>query len=238
MNNKANCLICGSDIEYETTMDRKTCYYCGHRFKAESQCTEGHYVCDYCHSAPAAKIIRNFCLITTSADPVYIANEIMKHPSVSMHGPEHHFLVPAVLLTAFHNKKGTREQLEPQFEQAYERSKHVLGGFCGFYGTCGAAVGTGIFTSIITGATPISGKGWQLSNAMTAKALTCVAEAGGPRCCKRDTYIAIEEAIGFIDEHFGVKLTTTDPIVCGFSALNKQCKHHNCQFYDKEYIGE
>ena len=36
------------------------------------------------------------------------------------------------------------------------RATDIKGGFCGFYGNCGAAVGTGIYVSIITGATPLT----------------------------------------------------------------------------------
>lgn len=231
MEQKNNCLICGEDIQYETSAESKQCYYCGHKFKSEAQCLNGHYVCDYCHAGTANQIILSFCMSSTSINPVFLANEIMKHPSVAMHGPEHHYLVPAVLLTAFHNKQGTRDKLREHLDEAARRSKNVLGGFCGFYGTCGAAIGTGIFMSIITEATPISVKGWQLSNTITAQSLTCVAKSGGPRCCKRDTYIALEEAIDFIEDKLSIELEKTDKIICGFNELNKQCKQHKCQYF-------
>ena len=75
-----------------------------------------------------------------------------------MHGPEHHFLIPAVLLSAFYNVSGEPGEKEKKIKQARKRAENVLGGFCGFYGDCGAAVGTGIFVSVITGATPLSQK--------------------------------------------------------------------------------
>jgi hypothetical protein len=32
-----------------------------------------------------------------------MALNLMKNPQIKMHGPEHHFLVPAVLLAAYYN---------------------------------------------------------------------------------------------------------------------------------------
>ncbi|VUT25840.1 MAG: hypothetical protein MOIL_01256 [Candidatus Methanolliviera sp. GoM_oil] len=63
-------------------------------------------------------------------------------------------------------------------ELVYQKN---LGGFCGYHGDCGAAVGTGIFISLITDATPLSKHEWKLSNLMTAKSLLSIANHGGPR---------------------------------------------------------
>jgi hypothetical protein len=82
--------------------------------------------------------------------------EIMDFPEIPMHYPYHHFIIPAVLLTAADVCAGQSEEtLRMQLETAEERAKNVLGGFCGFYGTCGAAVGTGIFFSIYTNTSPV-----------------------------------------------------------------------------------
>jgi hypothetical protein len=228
---KSNCLICGEDLKYETSNSKQKCFYCGNTFQSNAECSNGHFVCDYCHASSANQIIMKFCSQSTSTNPVELANDIMKHPSFSMHGPEHHYLVPAVLLTAYHNKVGTQNLIPAHLEEAMNRAKNVLGGFCGFYGTCGAAIGTGVYMSIITESTPLSVKGWQLSNTITAKSLTCIAESGGPRCCKRDTYIALQEANDFIEKNLNVSLDKSEEIICEYTNYNKQCKKMNCQFY-------
>ena len=56
-------------------------------------------------------------------------------------------------------------------------------------------MGTGIFISLITDATPLSKEDWGLANRMTAASLNTIAEHGGPRCCKRDSFLAIMDAI-------------------------------------------
>jgi hypothetical protein len=116
---------------------------------------------------------------------------------------------------------------------AKSRAEKVLGGFCGSHGNCGAAVGTGIFVSVITNATPLSKEKWQLSNLMTAKSLFSIANQGGPRCCKRTSFLAIIEAVEFIKEHFGMSLPTRERIHCGFSHLNTECLHDHCKFFQQ-----
>ena len=67
--------------------------------------------------------------------------EIMDFPEIPMHYPYHHFILPAVLLTAADVCAGQSEEtLRAQLESAEERARNVLGGFCGFYRTCGAPV--------------------------------------------------------------------------------------------------
>ena len=39
---------------------------------------------------------------------------------------------------------------------------------------------------------------------MTGRALTAIGENGGPRCCKRDSYLAIFEAVKFTAEKLSV----------------------------------
>ena len=150
-----------------------------------------------------------------------------------MHGPEHHFLVPAVLLSAYYNVTGEEDKKEEKINLAQKRAANVLGGFCGFYGDCGAAVGVGIFISVLTGSTPLSTKEWRLSNLGTAHSLLAIAEKGGPRCCKRNSFIAIQEAVKFVKENFNVTLSISNDVKCDFNHLNKECIKEKCPFYSK-----
>ena len=161
-----------------------------------------------------------------------MALTLMKNPQVKMHGPEHHFLVPAVLLSAYYNLKKDKVKKAVKIEEAGKRAEHVLGGFCGYYGNCGAAVGTGIFISLITEATPLSEYEWKLSNTMTAKSLLAIANKGGPRCCKRTTFLAIIEAVKFLRKNFDVEFTI-EKVKCEFNSLNKECLKDRCPFYER-----
>ena len=70
--------------------------------------------------------------------------------------------------------------MDAALEEMRNRGAQVPGGICGLWGTCGAAVSTGIFVSLITGASPLSGKEWGLCNEMTSRSLGAIAKTGGP----------------------------------------------------------
>ena len=109
------------------------------------------------------------------------------------------------------------------------RGQSVPGGACGFWGACGAGISSGMFISIISSSTPLSGEPWGLSNRMTAKALERIGSVGGPRCCKRDSYLSILSAIDFVKEHFGIEMEKPE-IVCSYSPQNNQCLGTRCPF--------
>src|SRR4029078_7446047 len=137
---KSHCLLCGSPLIYLTEAQGFTCELCGNYLKSEARCEKGHYICDPCHSASANDLIEQVCIHSESTNPVEMAISLMNAPSVAMHGPEHHFLVPAVLLTSYYNQKQDKKEKERKLKIARQRSENVLGGFCGFYGACGAGI--------------------------------------------------------------------------------------------------
>jgi hypothetical protein len=87
-----------------------------------------------------------------------------------MHGPEHHVMVGAALLTAYRNAGGQLD-LPRALQEMLHRGKQVPGGACGYWGACGAGLSTGMFVSIATGSTPLAKEAWGLSNRMTGLAL-------------------------------------------------------------------
>ncbi|MCX6230521.1 MAG: DUF5714 domain-containing protein [Bacteroidetes bacterium] len=233
MEHKSGCLICGNEIVYLQSNEISKCVYCNNEFNINERCEDGHYICDKCHSSGAMDIISAYCLQTASINPVEIANIIMKHPAVKMHGPEHHFLLPAVMLSVYYRITGNTEVLPLKLEKARKRSEMIPGGFCGSHGNCGAAVGSGILMSLITEATPLSKNEWQLSNMATAKSLYSIAMHGGPRCCKRDIYLSIIETTQFVNENFKTAIPVDTVISCEFYKFNKECLFKECVFYKK-----
>jgi hypothetical protein len=206
--------------------------------ETNTACVEHHYICDDCHSASANDLIEKYCINTESVDPIALATLLMSNPAIKMHGPEHHFLVPAVLLAAYFNLKSLpMEEKANSIRQARKRAEDVKGGFCGLQGACGAAIGTGIFISIITKATPHSRTEWRLSNLMTAESLGKIAENEGPRCCKRSAYLAILSAVDFLGREFAIKMPIDLQPACAFIALNKECHKSNCPFFGNKLSG-
>lgn len=231
MSEKSGCLVCGKELVYDKRQVRRACIYCRNEKTSNARCKAGHFVCDRCHSLGGNDLIETVCTASEGTDPLELALALMGSPAVKMHGPEHHFLVPAVLLATYCNATGDTGGKEKHIREARKRAENILGGFCGFYGDCGAAVGTGIFVSIVTGATPLSKMEWRLANLMTATSLRAIAMHGGPRCCKRNTFLALKEATTFTSRELGVKMPIDQKIKCLFSRLNKECLKQECRFH-------
>lgn len=178
--------------------------------------------------------ILELCLGENSKNPIEILRKLMGLPACHMHGPEHHIMVGAALLTAYKNAGGNVD-LPAALTEIKTRGLQVPGGACGFWGACGAGVSAGMFVSIVTGATPMAEQDWGLSNRMTSAALGAIGAVGGPRCCKRDSYLAVTAAVEFVREHLGVAMEL-QPITCVHSALNNQCIGNRCPFWKGKQI--
>ncbi len=224
------CIICNSDLIYSVKSELMNCSVCKNIFESNAKCINGHFVCDACHEMEGFEYIQMICNNSDSTNPIELSNSIMNNPKIKLHGPEHHFLVPAVLITAYYNKTGNTDLIYKKLEVVKARAKNILGGFCGLYGNCGAGVGTGIFMSVLLDSTPLSKEEWKLSNLITSKSLYEIAVNGGPRCCKRDTYISLETAIIFVEENLKVRLDFSK-IVCNYYNRNKECKQNDCKYY-------
>ena len=152
----------------------------------------------------------------------------MDLPLCHMHGPEHHIMVGAALLTAYKNAGGNID-LESSLKEMMSRGESVPGGACGFWGACGAGISSGMFISIISGSTPLENEPFALSHRMTSTSIGAIADVGGPRCCKRDSFLSIISAIEFVKEHFGIEMETHE-VVCRYSSQNNQCIGKRCPF--------
>lgn len=223
------CLICGAPLRYAEADQEMECAICHKKERSKTTCENGHYVCNDCHTNGMDRVIP-FCLQEqTEKNPIHLLEAMMAMPFCHMHGPEHHVLVGAALLTAYRNAGGEIE-LTKALPEMFRRGKSVPGGACGFWGACGAGISTGMFMSIVTGSTPLASRAWGLSNQMTGRALEKIGAVGGPRCCKRDSYLAISAAVRFTEEALGVSMELDD-ITCTRSAQNRHCIGARCPFF-------
>jgi predicted RNA-binding Zn-ribbon protein involved in translation (DUF1610 family) len=227
---RSGCLVCGAALDYLAAAAPMSCAGCGTTVSSAARCRAGHFVCDACHAGSAKDVIERFCLATPSTDPLGISRALMRHPKLAMHGPEHHFLVPAALLAAHANVRGEPGEKPRLVAEARRRSEPIAGGFCGFQGACGAAIGAGIYVSVATGATPLASEAWALANGATARALDVLSRVGGPRCCKRNVWLAMLTAVRFARERLGVTLDGGGAR-CEFKELNAECIEARCPFH-------
>jgi hypothetical protein len=228
----SGCLICGAPLAYQASEEVRSCAVCGKSAATNAWCVGGHFVCDACHGVSAVELIYETCRRATTTDPLRLAVELMRSPLLHLHGPEHHFLVPAVLLAAWATARGlSGPARDERLAEARRRAAAVKGGLCGLWGACGAGVGTGIFVSVALGATPLARREWRLANQMTAAALMRIAAHGGPRCCKRCTYLAIGEAVAFVAAHLETRLAPAAELRCEHHEANQECLKDECPYY-------
>ena len=225
---RSGCLICGKPIVYSPDMSSQTCFLCGNKYESNAVCEDGHFVCDECHYSEWLEIIQ---LLHNSdeKDPGKLFAQIVALESVHMHGPEHHAIVASVLLTAYKNNGGDID-LDKSLKYAIKRGAKVPGGICGLWGSCGAAIGAGIYASILARSNPLDADAWSIPQVLTSKCLEAIAKIGGPRCCKRTSRIAIETAVQFTKENFGVGMPL-DYYPCTFHETNNECIHERCPYY-------
>lgn len=93
------CLICKAPLTYLEADMMMECEICHKKENSKTRCVNGHYVCNECHTQGLDRIIE-LCMTSASRDPISIIEQMMALPTCHMHGPEHHVMVGAALLTA------------------------------------------------------------------------------------------------------------------------------------------
>lgn len=176
-----------------------------------------------------SNLIISACKEIKSTNPYDIFKQVASCGYVRIHGPEHHVLDGAAILTAFYNAGG-KINLESSLQKLMQEGLQMPGAICGLWGVCGAVLSIGASLAIIDGTGPLSTDGsWGNHMKYTSKALETLAEINGPRCCKRDAFLSLKSAVEFINENYDVEMETPK-ITCTFSARNAQCIGRRCPF--------
>jgi hypothetical protein len=228
---KSGCGICGEPLIYNGSPKKMACFYCEEEKQADVFCPNEHFICDACHRVDANDYIQKECLSSKQTNPVHFAIELMHNETFSMHGPEHHFLVAAVLLTTYNNVTHKYADLKKVLQVVRQRMVKIPGEVCTTHGGCGAVLGAGAFAAYVTKNTALSEKTWGDIHRLTASAFFQVAYYGGPRCCKRNTFIALLAGQHWLNENMGVVLEKSESIQCDFFGSNKDCIGKKCLFF-------
>ena len=223
------CMVCGQDLHYLPDARHAECFYCGRVYLSNALCVDEHFICDQCHSRDALKVVQSVCLNAHHEDMIALLQEIRTHPSMSMHGPEHHSMVPAIILSVYKNLGG--DTSENDLLTALERGQTIGGGACSFLGICGAATGVGIAFSIILKANPYAGEKRQLVMNITRSVAERIAGYKAPRCCQRESWLALKAASDLSQKYLPVYLPAHKKIICTQSQLNKECIGSACPLW-------
>ncbi len=224
-----NCMICNAPLEYHNTSVIKSCFYCNQQISSNASCRNGHFVCDTCHAGEAVAVIAQICQHTGETDMITLLKKLRAHPAAHLHGPEHHVMVPAIIVSTYRNLGGAVKG--DMLATAIERAGQVAGGFCGFMGACGAAVGIGIGFSVLLEGTPLTPAVRQLANRLTGIALREISAVEAARCCQRDCAVSLNVAARESAEILPVPLRADDDLRCSQVRHNKECIHRVCPFF-------
>lgn len=177
-------------------------------------------------------LIKEEVLKSNSKNPIEIAKSLMKQNFVNIHGPEHHFLDGASFLMAFKNAGGI-VNLENALDELAKRTIKMPGAMCGYWGICGSTTSIGAVLSIIHEVSPLSESEFYKDDMeYTSLVINQMSKIGGPRCCKRNAFISISNAVEFVKAKYGIEMKIDD-ITCDFSNKNKQCIGLRCPFFNK-----
>jgi MoaA/NifB/PqqE/SkfB family radical SAM enzyme/SAM-dependent methyltransferase len=225
----SGCLVCGAALVYHATEQETACHFCGKILPANACCLQGHFVCDSCHTGDTLGLIEHLCGATIETDPISLFQEIRRHPSIPLHGPQYHALVPGVLLACLRN--AGQPVTGKILHAAIQRGGEVSGGSCGFMGICGAATGVGITFSVLLEATPLKSAARQTVQNIVQQVLAEIAGYEAARCCQRDCWIALRSGMRLARDLFALDLPGVEPFACSQMARNKECLGASCPLW-------
>jgi hypothetical protein len=223
----SGCMVCGQPLIFTPDLTFAcACALCGKTERTHAYCVNGHFVCDQCHRKNILERVEEACLNSTLTDPAKLLARLFLLPGLHMHGPEYHSMVPAALVAAYCNQTG--ENGESAVREALRRGRDIIGGICGPHGACGAGIGVGIAYSVLHRVTPFSREERSEANRMTSLALLAVSRTGGPRCCKRDSMLAVETAMEYFPCFSGLEKPSYR---CSQYRENNTCIRTECPYY-------
>ncbi|RJP85254.1 MAG: methyltransferase domain-containing protein [Desulfobacteraceae bacterium] len=224
----AQCMVCGRPLQYLENNALKSCAYCGAVKSANAVCKQDHFVCDACHSQDALEMVRHVCLANRQTDMIDLLNTIRSHPAMPLHGPEHHFAVPGVIVSTYRNLGG--DVSDADIVTAIERGRAIPGGICAFWGACGAALGVGVGFAVILKGNPLKPGERNLVQEVTGTVSRAINATTAARCCQRETWTALKTAASLSRQILPIPLVAKGKTACAQQAKNKECMGKKCPY--------
>lgn len=226
---ETGCLLCGEPLVYLAIPEERICARCGKKEKANAICEKGHFICDLCHIQDPLEVIKRVCTTTRETDMIKLLQDIRSHGKFPMHGPEHHAMVPGIILATYKNLGGS--VIEKEILAGIDRGQLIPGGSCAFMGICGAATGVGIAFSIILHSNPLAPKPRQTVQSVVSKIIEKISRQQAARCCQRECYLALTEASRLSEKVLPLELEAEASLVCNQYASNRECIKKRCLLY-------
>jgi SAM-dependent methyltransferase len=223
------CSVCGQALEYLDAPQEAECYYCGRQLRTRACCIAGHFVCDQCHGGDYLRFVRGFVAQCDETDPLAVFCAMREAFPFPLHGPEHHAMVPAAFLAAYRNSGGV---IQPKaIADAISEGAKLPGGTCAYWGGCSAALGMGVAYSAILNASPLKSRGRSAAQAIVARILQRLSDLRAPRCCRRESLIALQVGAELSAQLLPHPLATEGDPTCTQNSLNRECIGKGCPFF-------
>lgn len=225
----ALCNFCGSTLKLLPHAVGARCMVCGERGRTRTWCTQGHFVCDDCRAKDLMQLLEGLLTQSKTTDPVELFMILRRAHEFPMHGPDHHPLVAAAFLVAYHNAYG-----EPSWEAILDAlqsaASDLPGGTCGFWGACSAGLAVGMAYCAILDSSPTDGEKRAAAHRVVAQLLGRFGCLPGARCCRRECLVALQAACELSGEVLPHPLQTTYQVKCEQAADNPECMGAECPF--------
>ena len=232
---RSGCMVCGAPLVYHSQSSEVACSYCGTRGETTATCENGHFVCDACHSEDALEVIERICLETDETDMIALLERIRGHEAMPVHGPEHHAMVPGIILATARNLGASANN--EMIRTGIQRGGRICGGHCAYVGACGAALGVGVAFSLITEGSPLKGDKRKTAQSAVVAALEPIAELEAARCCQRDSWLALKKAAELSRKMLPVTLKAEAPLRCDQIKANAECIGKTCPIFPSNRAG-
>lgn len=225
----ATCSFCGTPLKLLPNAISARCMVCGERGRTRAWCTQGHFVCEDCRGSELWQLVAGLLEQEYPTDPVEIFLRMRESHDFPMHGPEHHPLVAAAFLVAYHTLHG--EPAWPAILDAVQTAATQLpGGTCGFWGACSAGLSAGIAYCTILDSSPTDGAQRATAHQAVARILQRLGQFRGPRCCRRESLLALQTACELSATLLPHPVPTRYHVKCAQAADNPECLGPDCPF--------
>lgn len=225
----SGCLVCGSPLIYPDAPEMRTCEKCGQTASANAYCEAGHFVCDACHVTGPREHILHECLATSETDMTALLEELRAHASIPLHGPEHHGLVPGVILATYRNLGGNITDRD--IKDGIERGSLIPGGSCAFMGACGAATGVGTALGIILRSNPLKPGERRTVQEVVASLTAKLSERTAARCCRRECCLVLQALAEVSGDILPIPLKAEADVTCRQFGQNAECIGAECPLH-------
>ncbi|PHS32058.1 MAG: hypothetical protein COA82_09605 [Alkaliphilus sp.] len=217
--------MCKNDLTYFSEGQDFICIECGKKERGNVNCSNGHYVCDYCHGEKMFKKIIQEILLSDGINPVMMAKLVIDNLQIPMLGCEHAWITCGSLMKSIQNSGQIQISQEQIIEGINRTRRQAIGAYCGLTGICGIAPAIGAVFSVILGSACPKDKETAITMTVSSEIIKSIAKETGPCCCKNFTYTSLIRACQLLKLHLKITL----PYEVDFACENQSKHPHGCR---------